>query len=170
MNDRQDKRARFEEGIKPKKRIRILFFLLGLAAFLVGGMLVASGGPGSSNRLVTAVDGVIAIPLAEVSDGEVHFYTYRHQGVEVKFFVLKSRDGVVRVALDTCDVCYEARKGYRQEGDFMVCNNCDQKFRNDMINEVKGGCNPAPLERLVSGDRVVIAAADLVAGLNYFAQ
>ena len=29
----------------------------------------------------------------------------------------------------------------------MVCNNCGQKFSSDLINEIKGGCNPAPLER-----------------------
>jgi uncharacterized membrane protein len=50
----------------------------------------------------------------------------------------------------------------------MVCNNCDQRFRTDRINEVKGGCNPAPLERTVAGDRVVIAEADIAKGAWYF--
>jgi uncharacterized membrane protein len=75
---------------------------------------------------------------------------------------------VIRAAFDTCDVCYPEKKGYRQEGDFMVCNNCDQKFRTDLINVVKGGCNPAPLQRELQGDQVVIRLAALEEGSWYF--
>ena len=115
-----------------------------------------------------AVNGQISIPLADVSDGKARFFTYRSGGTEVKFFVLKSRDGIVRAALDTCDVCYRDKKGYRQEGDFMICNNCDQQFRSDRINEISGGCNPVPLQRTVAGDRLIIPEAELAGGVRYF--
>jgi uncharacterized membrane protein len=50
----------------------------------------------------------------------------------------------------------------------MVCNNCNMKFNSDLINEVKGGCNPAPIQRSVADGKVVIAAADLAQGAKYF--
>jgi uncharacterized membrane protein len=50
----------------------------------------------------------------------------------------------------------------------MVCNNCGMKFRSDMINEVQGGCNPAPIQRSVADGKIVIAAAELEQGGKYF--
>jgi|GEM_PF-305137 len=110
----------------------------------------------------------IRIPLSEVSDGKAHYYSIEDQGTEIKFFVLKSRDGVVRAAFDACDVCFKHRKGYRQEGDNMVCNNCGMKFESNKINLVSGGCNPAPLDRKIEGDEVVISPSAVKQGAWYF--
>ena len=79
----------------------------------------------------------------------------------VTYFVLKSSDGVIRAAIDACDVCYRAGKGYTQEGDYMVCENCGQRFASTRINVVKGGCNPAPLNRVVKGSNLIIKIADI---------
>jgi uncharacterized membrane protein len=103
-----------------------------------------------------------------VADGDAHFYTYDAGGKDVKFFVMKSRDGIIRAAFDACDVCYGEKKGYSQDGDFLVCNNCGQRFHSSRINEVKGGCNPSPLNRAYDALNVTIKAADLVAGVGYF--
>jgi uncharacterized membrane protein len=75
---------------------------------------------------------------------------------------------VVRAAFNACDVCFPAKKGYHQEGDEMVCNNCGSRFPADQINEVRGGCNPSPLERMVESDTLVIQEQDIIAGLGYF--
>ena len=79
----------------------------------------------------------------------------------VSFFTLKSRDGVIRAAIDACDVCFRTGKGYVQDGRFMVCENCGQKFISSRINIVKGGCNPAPLKREVIGEYLVIKMEDI---------
>jgi uncharacterized membrane protein len=110
----------------------------------------------------------VKIPLEKVSDGTAQFFYYTIGGKDIKFFVLKSSDGVIRAAFDTCDVCYPEKKGYRQEGDFMVCNNCGQKFQSILINVRKGGCNPVPLDRTVEGSNVVIKVADIQKGAFYF--
>lgn len=110
----------------------------------------------------------VQIPVSDVDDGKAHFYYFDSNGVRVNYFVLKSSDGVIRAAFDTCDVCYEAKKGYHQEGDYMVCNNCGQRFSSVNINEIKGGCNPAPLDRTVSGGNVVITSDTIAAGRWYF--
>lgn len=122
------------------------------------------GGP----KEVKAQAGTVTIPLAEVSDGKAHFYSFKTGGKEVKFFAVKSRDGMVRTALDACDVCYRAKKGYVQEGDAMKCVNCGMKFSTARIMEVKGGCNPHPLPRTTDAKNLTIREADLAAGVGYF--
>lgn len=111
----------------------------------------------------------ITMPAAQFDDGVARFFTYRSaSGSTVRFFVMKSADGVIRAAFDACDTCYRERRGYRQSGDVMVCINCNQTFRSTDINVLKGGCNPAPLDRTVADGRVVLSAASLEAGAGYF--
>ena len=108
------------------------------------------------------------LPLATFDDYKAHHYTYMHEGRPIEFFVLKSKDGVVRAAFNACDVCFLSKKGYTQDGDEMVCNNCGRRFPADQINDVHGGCNPSPLSRIVEGDTLVIQVEDIVDGLGYF--
>lgn len=117
---------------------------------------------GKKTPVLNPVNNSVEIPLANIDDGEAHHFKVAAQdGTMVTFFVIKSKDGVFRAAVDACDVCFRAGKGYVQEGDFMVCENCGQKFVSNRINEVKGGCNPAPLNRKVVGENLVIAMQDI---------
>jgi len=118
-------------------------------------------------KSVGAENGAVTIPVADVADGEAHYFSF-DQGKEVKFFLLKSSDGVIRAAFDACDVCYLEKKGYSQDGEFMVCNNCGMRFHSSRINEVQGGCNPSPLTRTYDADNVTIQASDIAAGSGYF--
>ncbi|GAB4401458.1 MAG: hypothetical protein Kow00123_10710 [Anaerolineales bacterium] len=118
--------------------------------------------------VVQAENGVVRFPLATFDDGQARYYTYIHNGKPVEFFILKSADGIVRAAFNACDVCYPFKKGYHQEGDEVVCNNCGRRFPSNQINVVQGGCNPSPLNRTVDGDMLTIQAADIAAGLKYF--
>lgn len=107
-------------------------------------------------------------PVALFEDGNARHYEYKGQGVTIKYFILKSSDGVIRAAFDACDVCWRAGKGYYQVGDYMVCRNCGQRFASVRVNEVKGGCNPSPLNRSIEGDSVVITVNDIIDGAKYF--
>ena len=82
--------------------------------------------------------------------------------------MIKSADGVIRAAFDACDVCWPAGKGYYQEGDVMVCRNCGRKFASNLVNEVQGGCNPAPLKRKVENGMLVLHPDDIRSGAGYF--
>lgn len=113
-------------------------------------------------------DGAVRFPLSTFDDYQAHHYTYMNQGRPIEFFLLKSKDGVVRAAFNACDVCFGAKKGYTQDGDYMVCNNCGRRFPADQINVVQGGCNPSPLTRTVEGDTLVIRVEDIVQGQQYF--
>ena len=110
----------------------------------------------------------VAYPVSTFDDGTAHHYEYAADGMTIKYFILKSHDGVIRAAFDACDVCWPSGKGYYQEGDEMVCRNCGRRFASHKINEVKGGCNPAPLNRRVEGDQLVINVADIIEGKTYF--
>ena len=117
---------------------------------------------GNTVKTLTPAKGRLEIPVASINDGKAHhFKVQAGDGVMVTFFVLKSKDGVIRSAIDACDVCYRAGRGYEQSGDEMVCLNCGMRFASARINEVKGGCNPAPLNRTIEGNMLVIAMADI---------
>lgn len=119
---------------------------------------------------VVETAGVVKIPLKALDSGKAIFLKSDIAGKEIHYFALKSSDGVYRAAFDACDVCFRSNRGYRQEGDLMVCNNCGQKFPSDKVNEVKGGCNPSPLARTVDGESLAILKSDIAAGANYFVR
>lgn len=169
MSERETKREQFNQAPAAGKKFLVPILILVAALIAAGGWYLAGSGTTTGPQLVTpGHDGQIRFATAEFNDGQARFYRLQGQAGPVDFFVVRSQDGVVRSAFDTCDVCYKARKGYRQEGHDMVCNNCDQRFRTDMINVVKGGCNPAPLRRQQVGDSIVIATADIEQGAWYF--
>jgi uncharacterized membrane protein len=112
----------------------------------------------------------VRIPLTALDSGKALFLSLESEGRQLHYFALKSRDGAYRAALDACDVCFQSNRGYRQEGDLMVCNNCGQTFPSNRIGEIKGGCNPHPLARRIEGQVLVIGKAGIVAGKDYFAR
>jgi len=108
-------------------------------------------------------------PTAAFEDGRAKHFVYKHSPSQwIRFFIVKSADGVIRAAFDACDVCFKSKKGYVQNGNDMVCINCGLKFKTEKINEIKGGCNPAPLKRSVNGSNLVLTKQDVLSGLRYF--
>jgi len=112
----------------------------------------------------------VRIPLKTLDSGQAFFLSLESEGRQMYYFALKSQDGAYRAALDACDVCFKSNRGYRQEGDLMVCNNCGQTFPSNRIGEIKGGCNPHPLARGIEGQYLVIKKPDIVARKEYFAR
>ena len=117
---------------------------------------------GSKYEKLNPSAGVVKIPLSSINDGNAHYYQVKSvNNIDTKFFVLKSSDGIFRAALDACDVCYRSGKGYTKSGNYMVCNSCGQKFLSTRINVIKGGCNPAPLNRINDGKSLIIKMSDI---------
>lgn len=170
-NVREQKRAQFEE---PKSRTGLHLALAGVAlvAVIAVALVVVSNrgdsGPTAAAAPVAAGGADVTIPVADLSDGQAKFFSYDASGVEVKYFVMKSSDGEYRAAFDACDVCYQNKKGYTQQGDEMVCNNCGRRFPSTKINVVEGGCNPSPIERSIDGQNLVLKTSDLQAGVQLF--
>ena len=149
-----------------KKLLLTALLLLLISALGLSGCSSSSGGKGVlSGGQLTPTNGQLKIPVAGINDGKAHHFQVKaDDGTMVTFFVLKSADGVIRAAIDACDVCYRSGLGYYQDGDFMVCKNCGQRFASNKINVIKGGCNPAPLNRTIVGDNLVINMTDI--GMN----
>ena len=156
-----------------QRKSRLPLILAACAVLIVGaGVAVVLNQSGSqsvaSQGAVSADSDQVRFPAAMFADGKARHFEHRNGRHTIRFFVLKSSDGVIRAAFDACDVCWPAGKGYYQEGDHMVCRNCGRRFASVLVNEVKGGCNPAPLKRAVKGDNVVIQVKDILEGKRYF--
>ena len=175
-DSREKKRAQFSEAPRPKNRttpmlVGVAVVMIAVAAYFVinsrsSDKPSATTVAGDNPAAAAASD--IRIPLADLS-AKAKFFDYKlADNQPMRFFVLKSSDGVYRAALDACDTCYHAKKGYRQEGDDMVCNNCGLHFHSAQVNEVHGGCNPVGLPRSVDGDQLVIKVSDLESRKQYF--
>ena len=173
---RERKKAEFAEPSQPRNKstvflIAVLVVVVGVGAFLI----TRSSGDNPAATAVAPTTGStpvesrdIRISLSELS-GTAKFFDYKlSDNKPVRFFVIKSSDGVYRAALDACDTCYHAKKGYHQEGDDMICNNCGLHFHSSQINEVHGGCNPVGLPRTIEGDQIVIKAKELESRGGYF--
>lgn len=111
----------------------------------------------------------LKFPAAQLADGQARYFALKASGgVTVRFFLVRDSRGQVRAALDACDVCWRAGLGYEQQGDFMVCRNCGRRFATTQVGQIRGGCNPAPLEpRLIEG-QVVLKTSEVLAGRPYF--
>ena len=142
-----------------------------ISAILVFLLLTHSGPKDQSAgaTVVTPVNGELVHPADLFADGQArHFVLRTEDGVGIRYFVLRTPDGVLRTAFDACDVCWQANMGYVQDGDAMICRNCNMRFPSRIIGEVRGGCNPTPLaSRLREGD-LVIRAGDVLEGRRYF--
>jgi uncharacterized membrane protein len=176
---RSDRRR---EIMKEKRRKEDMIIFSALAIVIIGIVagyfILTSGGGGNGSENLTPEptqqapdpnqENEVRISTSDINDGQAHYYSYKSGSKTIRYFVLKSSDGIYRAAFDACDTCYREKRGYRQEGDFMVCNNCGQRFQSTKINVVKGGCNPAPLTRTEDGNELIIKTSDIEAGNSYF--
>ena len=159
-----------------KKSKTPLIITLFAAAIMAGGAVYFLGGEkeagpvAATAAVAQSTTTEFVYNVSDFADGQAKYYSYKSpQGLDIRYFLLKSSDGVIRAAFDSCDTCWSAGKGYRQEGDFMVCNNCGLRFASVKINEIKGGCNPAPLTRTTRGDKIVVKVKDIIEqGSFYF--
>ena len=144
-------------------------YLLSLLLVLAFGCTAPeTAAPSGGEDSVQNQDSVL-IKLSEISETVKH-YTYDAGGTTVKYFAVKGSDGVVRTAFDACEVCYDARKGYSQDGTDVVCNNCGLRFKIDDLGEKNrgSGCWPAYLPHEIDGDEIVIKKTDLESGSYLF--
>ena len=178
MPDHKDKNAAKKAAVLGgKKKTPVPFLLMAACAVLVigGGVLFMGQSKDQAPPIAqvfqpeAAQAAELTYPVAEFDDGTCRFFEHRTaDGVQIRFFVLKSSDGAIRSAFDACDSCWPAGKGYRQDGDEMVCQNCRMRFASVKVMEVKGGCNPSPLPNKVENGQVVIRVEDVEAGRGYF--
>jgi uncharacterized membrane protein len=150
----------------------IIFTALVLLIFITmpfahaGTSLVFGGGSGDER--VTAVDGLVMVDTARLAPGTVRHFTFREGDTAIRFFVLRDNQGEIRAALNACEVCWQHGKGYVLRGGQMVCVQCNMRFALNRIGQLRGGCNPHPIEFTIQGSWLVVTSAELLNGARFF--
>lgn len=108
--------------------------------------------PPAATRL-EAVDGRVEIPVSELADPNLHFFTADSKGTLLRFLVIRKGNGDFAVALDACEIC--GWSGYRQEGQNVICRNCGAAIYVPSIGQ-SGGCNPAGVKARVDAGKISI--------------
>lgn len=131
----------------------IIIFLLGTHAIYSGRAMTLS-----SPLLVESQQGLIKIPLREISDGALHRYGFKVGETLVRFIAIKKGDNQFGTAFDLCEICGDY--GYVQEGENVLCLNCIAPINLPSIG-IAGGCNPIPLPSSIGSDKITIREEDL---------
>jgi high-affinity iron transporter len=114
---------------------------------------------------VSFVNGQVKIPLAQVSDGDLHRYQTQENGTAIRFWLYQKPDGKVATVFDACEIC--GAVGFYKSGNGVVCKNCAAPINPQSVG-AKGGCNPVPLKATQTADSVIIQEADIAAGSRMF--
>ncbi|MBR9705701.1 DUF2318 domain-containing protein [Candidatus Pacearchaeota archaeon] len=148
-----------------------VFALAALIYFMFGkGSSVNGNAVAISTEIIDEGD-MIKIPLSAIST-KAQFQEYNSNGVDIEYFIVKAKDGSIKAAFNACDVCYRSKKGYRQQGSDMICNNCGNHYAISGLgtkNLNGGGCWPGYLPARQQGDYLIIEKNDIEQGKYRFA-
>jgi high-affinity iron transporter len=111
-------------------------------------------------QALAVVSAEARIPLSQLADSKLHFYSADVQNTSIRFLVIRKSDGSYATALDACQIC--GRIGYRQEGATVVCRNCGAAINIPSIGQ-PGGCNPIAFPSRVEGNNLVVDLSALAA-------
>ena len=173
-NNRELRKAELRkmEKSQRKKRTQKIIVATSLSIIAILSLVIVISMPGNPNdqiqnyEIATPSDVIsqteVSIPLSEIGSN-AKFYSYDSNGIEIRYFAVEGSDGNVHVALDACDVCYDAKKGYRQNDEVMHCINCGKEFPINSIGieNTAGGCWPSYIPFRVDEDEVMIEISEL---------
>lgn len=103
-------------------------------------------------RLIAPQGNHVRVPLSEVNDGNLHFFTVEIRGNILRFIVIRKPNGW-GTALDACRIC--GAVGYRQDGSNVICRHCASAIYVPTIGEA-GGCNPIGVPSRIEADQLVL--------------
>ena len=172
---REQKREQFSKPAHRKTNLMLGVVIAGLLA-VVGYLALGRFGAApeittTSAKTIQIAQGAtdVRIPLSDVSNGQAKFYEAAlSNGKSARFFVVKTADGIYRTALDACQVCFYAHKGYYQDGNDMVCRKCGRHFSVNSVGYGTSGCHPMGLHGTLEGSDLSIPVSELESGTQYF--
>ena len=109
----------------------------------------------------------IVIDAASLEADVPKFFTYRYNGKNISYFVLKIQ-GKIMSFFDACASCYPHKRGYRYSPGYVTCGSCDIKFSIYQLEKGLGSCFPIKLEGKLENGKYVIPVAALVAEKDKF--
>jgi uncharacterized membrane protein len=113
------------------------------------------------------VNGQVSIPLAQVSDGDLHRFEAIENGIAIRFWLYQKPDGKVATVFDACQICGPV--GFYKGPNGVVCKNCAAPINGQSVG-MTGGCNPVPLKAQQTSQAVIISEADIASGSHLFQQ
>lgn len=115
----------------------------------------------------------LVISTSEVAE-DAEFYPIEVDSTEMEIIAVRDSDGNIRTAFNTCQVCYGSGRGYYiQDGEYLVCQNCGNRFTADEVEVSAGGCNPYPIfeeNKTVTEDSIEISYDFLKEAKEIFAN
>ena len=97
----------------------------------------------------------IVIDVAGLQPDIPQFHTYRYQGRNISYFLLKI-DNRVNSFLDACASCYAHHQGYRYEDGAVTCRYCNMKFPIYKLEKGLGSCYPIKIEGRMEGGKYLL--------------
>lgn len=115
----------------------------------------------------------LMIPAADVTT-EASFFPVEVDGTRMEVIAVRDKDGNIRTAFNTCQICYGSGRGYYvQMGDVLVCQNCGNRFTVEQVEIESGGCNPWPIfekDKTIEEDYIEISYDFLASSEKIFAN
>ncbi len=135
-----------------------------------------------STELTVSAGGTVTIPISAVSDNNLHRFSIRDQGLEIRFFVIRKSLSTFATAFDACRACYAYGKYYLKD-DNLICSQCDAPYPLSRLRPVKtdepldennsgsmegNGCAPIYLPSQMRDGSIQILLGDLQKERKYF--
>ncbi|HUK99951.1 MAG TPA: Fe-S-containing protein [Nitrospirota bacterium] len=142
----------------------------GLSFLVAASFLITSLSACSKQPSYPAPQRIGADIVIETSDLELEvpkFYTYRYQGKDINFFLLKMSDRTLSF-LDACRSCYTHKMGYRCDGNEVICRYCKMRFPIGKLEKGIGNCYPIRIEGRIDGGKYLISVATLESSADKF--
>jgi len=137
-----------------------------LCAFLV---LIGCTRQAPEHPIVIADGDAVRIPLKEVDDGGVHFYTYKPEEKNINFLVRTDGKGRLHTHFDACYSCYKYKMGYKVDGVNILCIACALKFSlAEEAWDFIGPCAPINLKNAIKDNFLVVDVSRLEKGKRLF--
>lgn len=177
MSNKTKKKSSNRSATKvPKKETSILPILAVAAVVMcvVVMFLVKGSGITKDSGVVTIASGEsLVIPTADITT-DASFYPIEVDGTNMEVIAVKDSAGNIRTAFNTCQICYDSGRGYYvQSGNYLVCQNCGNRFAMDQVEIESGGCNPWPIfdkSKTVTADEISISYDFLAESERIFAN
>jgi FTR1 family protein len=167
-NEAEDRKERAQS--RTEKTARMAFAVLAIGVVAAVGVSYAYETKGlvlSDPEAVYDAAPEIVVPLAAVSDNQIHRFGLKAEGKLLRFLVIRKdeKKEEFATAMDACTICSDW--GYVQLGERILCRNCVAEINRTSIGEA-GGCNPIPVKHERRGSDLVIKLEAMTAHASFF--
>jgi uncharacterized membrane protein len=150
--------------------VKKLIMLLWLTVFVIGSGFAQTA---LNQRKPAITDRDLVIQIADITENAL-FFPVVIDGTQMEVLAVKTADGTIRTAFNTCQVCYASGRGYFvQQETVLVCQNCGRRYRMNQVERQAGGCNPVPIfpaDKTVTASTVTISKEYLQKAKSIFAS